>query len=98
MDPITRMAALASLFLATAGPATAGRAAARAPAPDRGWRPLFDGRATDGWRGYRSKEVPAGWKVEDGTLTKNESAGDLVTRDEFSDFELELEWRLASGG
>ena len=27
------------------------------------WKPLFDGRSTAGWRGYKTQEVPAGWKT-----------------------------------
>ena len=34
-----------------------------------GWRLLFDGTTTNGWRGYRSNTVPAGWQVLDGALT-----------------------------
>src|SRR5438105_6867335 len=30
-----------------------------------GWRPLFDGQSTTGWRGYRTTQVPAGWHVQD---------------------------------
>ncbi|GEM_PF-5306869 len=37
---------------------------------DAGWRLLFDGRTTAGWRGWRMKEMPKGWKVVDGVLTR----------------------------
>jgi hypothetical protein len=59
---------------------------------------LFDGKTTSGWRGYKSQEVPAGWKVEGGTLTKDGSAGDIVSKDEFGDFDLSFEWKIAAGG
>jgi hypothetical protein len=62
------------------------------------WRPLFDGSTTEGWRGYRSKEMPKGWTVVDHALTKAGSAADIVTTEEFGDFELELEWKIAPGG
>lgn len=62
------------------------------------WRPLFDGRSLDAWRGYRRDQVPAGWQVVDGALTRVGEAGDLITRDVFADFELELEWKVAAGG
>ena len=61
------------------------------------WRSLFDGKTTTGWRGYKSSDM-AGWKVVDGTLTKEGTAADIVTTDEFSDFELEWDWKLAKGG
>jgi hypothetical protein len=63
-----------------------------------GWRLLFDGKTTQGWRGYKSQACPDGWKVEDGALVRAGKGGDLVTVDEFDDFELVLEWRIAAGG
>jgi hypothetical protein len=76
-----------------------------APAPNAltaaeragGTRLLFDGRSTAGWRGYRKQECPAGWAVVDGALTRVAEAGDLVTVEEFGDFLLEFEWRVAPG-
>lgn len=62
------------------------------------WRSLFDGHALDAWRGYRRDGVPAGWQVVDGALTRVARAGDLITRDVFGDFELELDWMIAEGG
>lgn len=63
------------------------------------WRPLFDGRTTAGWRGYRSQSVSDGWQVVDGALVRvGDGAGDIVTTDTFGDFELALEWKVESGG
>jgi hypothetical protein len=62
------------------------------------WRSLFDGRSLVAWRGYRRDRVPAGWQVVDGALTRVGQAGDLITREVFGDFELELEWMVAEGG
>src|SRR4051812_10995359 len=62
------------------------------------WRPLFDGTSLNAWRGYKSDSVPAGWKIENGTLSKNDHVGDLITREQFGDFELELEWRIGRAG
>jgi hypothetical protein len=66
--------------------------------PDDGWRPLFDGRTLSAWRGYQTDTVPAAWHVEDGVLTKATSTGDLVSRDQFGDFELSFDWKIAPGG
>jgi hypothetical protein len=65
---------------------------------DRGWRPLFDGRSLDAWRGYEGQGVPDGWHVADGTITKDHSVGDIMTRDQFGNFELELDWKIGTGG
>ena len=62
------------------------------------WRPLFDGKTTSGWRGYKSQEVPAGWAIKDGVLLKEGKSSDLVTKDQYGDFELEFDWKLAPGG
>lgn len=63
-----------------------------------GWRLLFDGETLDGWRGYHSVDRPAGWTVEDGTLHFADGQGDLITVDQFSDFELSLQWKVSEGG
>ena len=63
-----------------------------------GWELLFDGQSIDQWRGYRSDTLPSGWHVVDGVITKAGSAGDLVTRKKFGDFELDLEWKIGPAG
>jgi 3-keto-disaccharide hydrolase len=63
-----------------------------------GWRLLFDGTTTAGWRGYRQETLPSGWQAIDGSLTRVGEAGDIVTADEFGDFELTVEWKLAANG
>jgi hypothetical protein len=59
---------------------------------------LFDGHTLDRWRGYNSETVPAGWSVDGGTLAKSGPVGDIVSKDQFGDFELELEWQIGEGG
>ncbi len=67
-----------------------------------GWRLLFDGRTTSGWRGYRKPALPenSGWTVRDGELayTPGRAGGDIVTDEQFGDFELALEFKVAPGG
>ncbi len=65
---------------------------------EAGWRLLFDGRSLDGWRGYNMDALPGGWAVEDGALTRVGRGGDIITEEQFSDFELSLEWKLEEGG
>lgn len=62
------------------------------------WQSLFDGETLNGWRGYRLAEAPDGWKAENGTLHCVGSGGNLVTVQTFTDFDLELEWRISPGG
>ena len=66
-----------------------------------GWKLLFDGKTTKGWRGYTQTAMPAkGWRVEDGTLKKvgGERGGDIITVEKFNDFDLTWEWRIGPGG
>jgi hypothetical protein len=50
------------------------------------------------WRGYKDQAMPAEWKVENGVLSKVKSTNDIVTRDQFDNFELEWEWKIHEGG
>ena len=66
-----------------------------------GWTLLFDGRTPTSWRSFGKPEFPAnGWTVADGWLVKQggQKPGNIVTRDEFTDFEFSWEWRMARGG
>ena len=71
----------------------------------KGWRYLWDGKTTEGWRGAKSDEFPEfGWEIKEGVLSVLESGGaesrhggDIVTKDKFSNFELELEFNITPG-
>lgn len=65
-----------------------------------GWRLLFDGKTTAGWRGWEKDSMPAGWRVVDGALTRvaGRGGGDIITTSKYKDFELTLEWKVAPGG
>jgi hypothetical protein len=62
------------------------------------WRALFDGTSLDAWRGYKTDASPPGWRIVDGTLAKDVPVADLMTKDQFDDFELELEWKIGEAG
>jgi 3-keto-disaccharide hydrolase len=62
------------------------------------WSVLFEGHSLSQWRGYTDEAVPAGWRIAEGALVKDGPVGDLMTRDQFGDFELTLEWRIGDGG
>jgi hypothetical protein len=63
-----------------------------------GWKLLFDGASMNGWRGFKSTAPPAGWKAVNGELVRQESGGDLMTAEQFGDFELRLEWKVTKNG
>ena len=71
-----------------------------------GFELLFDGKTTEGWRGYNMDKMPPGWKVIDGVLTRaaggagGKGAGggdDIITVDQFDNFDLRLQWRVGKG-
>ena len=72
-----------------------------------GWKLLFDGKTTTGWRGYKRDKMPPGWAVIDGVLVRvsggegGKGAGggdDIVTTEEFENFDLQLEWKTVPNG
>jgi hypothetical protein len=98
-----RTAVLALLLAACspkpdAPPVNTAAADTASSAPDTGWVSLFDGSTISEWRGYREQTVPAGWTVVDSAITKTGEAADLITKKQYRNFELELEWRLQKGG
>ncbi|KEO73688.1 glycosyl hydrolase [Anditalea andensis] len=68
---------------------------------DSDWIDLFDGESTRGWSSYNQEGIGEAWKVSDGVLHFDASAGkggDLVTDEVYSDFHLELEWKISENG
>jgi hypothetical protein len=66
-----------------------------------GWKLLFDGETTAGWRGMKDTPFPSQtWRIADGTIQTQEdgSGGDLVTEQKFDNFELLIEWKISPGG
>lgn len=64
-----------------------------------GWVLLFDGENMAHWKGFKKEEVPAAWQIEDGAIVlAGEGGGDIVTRNEYKDFELMLDWKISEGG
>ena len=64
-----------------------------------GWVLLFDGQdASKSFRGFKRADTPKEWAVEDGAIVLRGKGGDLVTKDEYSDFEFAIDWKIASGG
>jgi len=71
----------------------------------QGWRLLWDGKTTAGWRGAKLDHFPkSGWNIKDGVLSVEESGGgeaavfgDIVTVDSFTNFELVFEFLMSEG-
>ncbi|MDQ6815742.1 MAG: DUF1080 domain-containing protein [Bacteroidota bacterium] len=69
-----------------------------------GWILLFDGQTTAGWHGYNKTTIPAIWKIVDGSIMLDPKArikgqgGDLVTDQDFENYEFSTEWRISEEG
>ena len=72
---------------------------------NNGWKMLWDGETTNGWRGAKLDEFPAsGWEMKNGELTvipsggeESEGGGDIVTKELYGDFELKVDFKLTTG-
>jgi len=74
---------------------------------DKNWISLFDGKTTNGWHAYGKTTVGNAWKIEDGALhldaaskkgSQPAEGGDIVTDEEFENFDLKLEWKISPKG
>ena len=72
---------------------------------DQGWQMLWDGTSTTGWRGAKLEAFPTqGWVIENGELTvlasgggESEAGGDIVTEEQYTNFELSVDFKLTKG-
>lgn len=69
-----------------------------------GWKLLFDGKTMDGWRTFKNKSGNS-WEIINNELhckgsatDKSDLRDDLITTDQFENFELSIDWKIASGG
>jgi hypothetical protein len=70
-----------------------------------GWKLLWDGKTTDGWRSPKSENFPAkSWHIEDGVLSvvssgnaESQAGGDIITRERYANFELTADFKMTPG-
>ena len=69
------------------------------------WKVLFDGSNFDAWKRYKEDGVGEAWKIEDGAMVfyppKEREKGEkynLVTKEEFTNFVLTIDWKISEGG
>lgn len=72
-----------------------------------GWKLLFDGKTTNGWHSYGKQTATKAWSVKDGTFyldaealkgLDKDAGGDLVTNEEYENFDLKLDWKIGVKG
>ncbi len=64
-----------------------------------GWKLLFDGKTLNGWSNFKKKDIKPGWQVKEGLLVcvDPHNAGDIVTAEKFGAFELQIDFKMATG-
>lgn len=99
------VAAAALLSCSTQNKTTMQSTGNHTAANESGWVSLFDGKTTSGWHTYNKTGVGGAWKAEDGVLHldakgKKEGlqGGDIVTDQEFENFHLKYDWKIAPNG
>ncbi len=66
-----------------------------------GWALMFDGKTSNGWRGYTKTTFPEkGWDIVDGTIhcKAGGGGGDIIFDKKLSNFEFTLNWKISEGG
>ena len=63
-----------------------------------GWQLLFDGKDMSQWRNFKSESLNPAWVVEDGAMTLTKGGGDLLTKKQYQNFELQIDWKISTKG
>jgi cytochrome c len=74
-----------------------------------GWKLLFDGKTTAGWHNFNKTTIGSSWKINDEAIMLDavkspdgnwqaKDGGDIVSLDEYENFELNLEWKISPCG
>lgn len=105
-NTMSRLAVLFAALVMSAMPGCASAQRSRAPLnsltraeKSADWKVLFDGKSLAGWRSYNKPDAPKqGWQIEDRSLhlVPNGGGGDIITVEQFTDFDLRWEWKIAA--
>lgn len=91
--------AVVSLALAAALPAFAADNQLTPAEKAQGFKLIFDGKTTAGWKGFKTAAPDAGWQVKDGALTPDaKKSADLVTKGTYENFEFDFDWKISPKG
>jgi len=74
-----------------------------------GWKLLFDGKTTAGWRNFKKETIGSSWKVENGALMLDsqqkddggwqaKDGGDIITEGTYENYELRIDWKINNCG
>jgi hypothetical protein len=105
MSKSKTLSSMILIFVMLSGIANAQENSLTKKEKQEGWKLLFDGKTTTGWKGAFTDNFPTkGWKIENGLLevdanggAESADGGDIVTLKEYDNFELKLDFKLTSG-
>ena len=74
-----------------------------------GWKLLFDGKSLEHWRNFKKQSLGKSWIIKDDAIHLNsikkdgsgwqaEDGGDIITKEEYEDFEFKMEWKISACG
>ncbi len=101
-----RALVFAAIALFTMGAAAQAPNTLTAAEKTGGWKLLWDGTSGAGWHNAKGETIPnAGWKIDSGVLTLSHGeghghglGGDMLTDEDFGDFELSVDFKTTPGG
>lgn len=105
--PVSAFIAALILFACNSSETKTNNSALDSSIKNNDWQLLFDGKTTAGWHTYGKDSAGKAWKAEESTLhldasVKNgwqtKDGGDIVTNNEYENFDLKLEWKISEGG
>lgn len=72
-----------------------------------GWQLLFDGSSLKGWHKYGTDSIGKAWEINDNSIHlavsdkkdwQAKNGGDIISANEYANFHLKLDWRIAKDG
>jgi hypothetical protein len=64
-----------------------------------GWKSLFDGKKIEHWRNFKQDGINPKWVIQDDAMhLTGKGGGDIITRENYENFDFRLEWKIAEAG
>ncbi|WDE99218.1 DUF1080 domain-containing protein [Lentisphaera profundi] len=64
-----------------------------------GWKLLFNGSDMNQWRNFKKQDINPKWQVKEGSMIlTGKGGGDIMTKDQYENFDFRMEWKISEGG
>ena len=98
---LTSFAIAACLFFSCSSEPQAANSLSAAEEQE-GWQLLFDGKSLNNWHFYNNKDSNTAWIIRNGEIYCNPNSEaskiDLISNEEFENYELKFDWKLEKEG